>query len=90
MTSFIVAWRQEALDAAATFMDDFPGVLATFAATDALADEPRPPHSHAYGTPDRRRLKVGRYRVMYEVDPQAGTIVVMHLGRVGPEGRSRS
>jgi hypothetical protein len=33
-----------------------------------LADGPRPAGSFPYGSPDRRRLRVGRYRVMYRDD----------------------
>jgi len=44
-----------------------------------LVDEPRPAASFPYGSPDRRRLRIGRYRVMYDVT--AETVSVWHLGR---------
>jgi mRNA interferase RelE/StbE len=44
-----------------------------------LADEPRPGGSFPYGSPDRRRLRIGRYRVMYDIT--AETVSVWHLGR---------
>jgi mRNA interferase RelE/StbE len=44
-----------------------------------LADEPRPAGSFPYGSPDRRRLRIGRYRVMYDIT--ADTVSIWHLGR---------
>jgi mRNA interferase RelE/StbE len=44
-----------------------------------LADEARPAGSFPYGSPDRRRLRIGRYRVMYDIT--AETVSVWHLGR---------
>ena len=44
-----------------------------------LADEPRPAGSFPYGSPDRRRLRIGRYRVMYDITAEA--VSVWHLGR---------
>jgi mRNA interferase RelE/StbE len=44
-----------------------------------LADEPRPAGSFPYGSLDRRRLRIGRYRVMYDIT--AETVSVWHLGR---------
>jgi len=32
-----------------------------------LVDEPCPAGSFPYGSPDRRRLRIGRYRVMYDI-----------------------
>jgi mRNA interferase RelE/StbE len=42
-------------------------------------DEPRPAESFPYGSPDQRRLRIGRYRVMYDIT--AETVPVWHLGR---------
>ncbi len=33
--------------------------------------------------PDIRRLHVGRYRVLYDVNDSIVTVVVIHAGRVG-------
>ena len=44
-----------------------------------LADDLRPAGSFPYGSPDRRRLRIGRYRVMYDIT--AETVSVWHLGR---------
>jgi len=40
-------------------------------AIDRLADNPRPAGSFPYGSPDLRRLRVGRYWVLYEISPGA-------------------
>jgi mRNA interferase RelE/StbE len=36
-------------------------------AVDRLAEDPRPAGSFPYGSSDLRRLRAGRYRVLYEV-----------------------
>jgi mRNA interferase RelE/StbE len=40
------------------------------------------PGRQGYGSPDLRRLRVGRYRVFYMIDPQDAVLRVTHLGRV--------
>lgn len=52
-------------------------------AVDLLADQPRPPGTTAYGSPDLHRMHVGRYRVLYEITDATVTIVVIHIGRTG-------
>jgi mRNA interferase RelE/StbE len=44
-----------------------------------LIDDPSPAGSFRYGSPDRRRLRIGRYRVMYDIT--AESVSVWHLGR---------
>jgi len=73
------AWPAEALAVAATLIVirmlwGFP-----LSAVARLADEPRPTGSFPYGPPDRRRLRIGRYQVMYDIT--AETMSVCHLGR---------
>jgi mRNA interferase RelE/StbE len=51
-------------------------------AIDRLADDPRPTGSFPYGSPDLRRLRVGRYRVLYEITDDA--IAVRHIARGTP------
>jgi len=46
-----------------------------------LADEPRLAGSFPYGSPDRQRLRIGRYRAMYDITAEA--VSVWRLGR-GP------
>ena len=46
--------------------DDPDGLPEMFEAVARLVDDPRPAGSFPYGLPDRRRLRIGRYRVMYD------------------------
>ena len=75
-----VIWEAQAIDQAAGFLRDDPdGVREVLDAVGRLADEPGPAGSFPYGSPDRRRLRSGRYRVMYDIT--AETVSVWHLGR---------
>ena len=59
-----VTWEAQAIDQAAGFLSDDPdGVREMLDAVARLAGEPRPAGSFPYGSPDRRRLRLGRYRV---------------------------
>ena len=79
--SYEVIYEIQFLDLAAGFIrDDVHGVAALFAHIDQLAVDPRPETSFPYGSPDRRRLHAGRYRVMYLIDEKAQTIRIGHLG----------
>jgi plasmid stabilization system protein ParE len=53
--------------------------IAVLDAIERLADDPRPTGSFPYGSPDLRRLRVGRYRVLYEVTEEA--VAVRHIAR---------
>ncbi|RDG32836.1 type II toxin-antitoxin system RelE family toxin [Streptomyces corynorhini] len=80
--TYEIHWREAALKGADRFMVDDPaGLLQVFASVDLLAHEPRPDGSFAYGSPDLRRIQIGLYRVIYEIDDAVITITVMHLGR---------
>ncbi|MDH6145299.1 mRNA interferase RelE/StbE [Kitasatospora sp. GP30] len=82
--SFTIIWDEPAINAAARLLKDDPeGPRQVMDAVDLLADSPRPPGSAEYGSPDLRRMHVGRYRVMYEITEATVTIVVIHLGRIG-------
>jgi mRNA interferase RelE/StbE len=60
--SYQVNWEIQALDQTAGFLRDDPiGVAALWDTVGQLADEPRPPESFPYGSPDLRRLRAGRY-----------------------------
>ena len=75
-----VIWEAQAIDQAAGFLRDDPyGVREMPDAVARLADEPRAARSFPYGSPDRRRLRISRYRVMYDIT--AETVSVWHLGR---------
>ena len=63
-----VIWEAQAIDQAAGFLRDAPdGVREMLDAAARLADEPRPAGSFPCGSPDRRRLRSGRCRVMYDI-----------------------
>ena len=53
--------------AAGFLRDDPAGVAALWETVSRLAGEPRPPESFAYGSPDLRHLRAGRYRVFYTI-----------------------
>lgn len=73
-----VEWSAEALDQAAKYLDDRAGLADVFEATDALANDPEPVTSFAWG-PLFRRLRVGRYRVLYTFGDDL--IVIQHVDR---------
>ena len=60
-----VDYDERAIDQAAAFLDDPPGIRAVLDAIDLLVDDPRPAGSFPYGSPDLRRLRVGRYRILH-------------------------
>jgi mRNA interferase RelE/StbE len=59
--NYQVNWEIQALDQTGFLGDDPIGVAALWDAVGQLADEPRPPESFPYGSPDLRRLRAGRY-----------------------------
>jgi mRNA interferase RelE/StbE len=60
--------------------DDQEGATLIANAVAALHAEPRPPNSTALGDTEFRRLRVERYRVLYELTET--TVRVMHVGSV--------
>jgi mRNA interferase RelE/StbE len=81
--SYQVNWEIRALDLAAGFLrDDAAGVAALWESISRLADEPRPPESFAYGSPDLRRLRAGRYRVFYTIDEEERMVQIDHVARL--------
>ena len=42
----------------------------------------RPPDAFPYGSADLLRIRVSRYRILYEIDQAAQAITVLHVGRV--------
>ncbi|ALO05766.1 Plasmid stabilization system [Streptomyces venezuelae] len=66
------------------FLEDDPdGLRQLMDSGDLLADQPRPDGSAEYGSPDLRRLHLGRYRVLYEITEATVRIVVIHGGGIG-------
>ena len=67
---------ETALDQAAGFLTDDPAGLRTVLdALDQLVIDPRPDSSFPFGSPDVRRLRIGRYRVLYEITDDEVSIV---------------
>ena len=65
------------------FLSDDPiGVAALWETVSQLADEPRPPESFPYGSPDLRRLRAGRYRVFYTIDEEQRVVQIDHVARL--------
>ena len=75
-----VSFETNAVNSAAGYLADDPqGLREALAAIDQLADKPSPDGSSPFGSPDTRRLRAGRYRVLYRISPDE--ITVIHLGR---------
>ncbi len=72
-------YDERAIGQAAAFLDDPQGIREVLGTIDGLADEPRPAGSFPYGSPDLRRLRVGRYRVLYEISEEA--VAIRHIAR---------
>lgn len=82
--NLFVEWEPAALNAAARFLADDPdGLRKAMDAIDLLSCDPRPDGTFEYGSPDLRRMQAGRYRVLYDIDGNAGAVRVVHFGRVG-------
>ena len=77
--SLRVEYDERAIGQAAAFLDDPQGIRAVLDAIDRLGDDPRPAGSFPYGSPDLRRLRIGRYRVLYEITEE--TVAVRHIAR---------
>ncbi|MGH7893720.1 MAG: type II toxin-antitoxin system RelE family toxin [Candidatus Binatia bacterium] len=45
-----------------------------------LVDDPRPPGCQKLSGRDAWRIRVGDYRVLYEIDDRARTVPVVHIG----------
>ncbi len=81
--SHSVTWSEQAISAGSRFLADDPeGLAQVLDATDRLADNPRPAGAFPYGSDDLLRIRVGSYRVLYEIDPATQSITVLHMGRV--------
>ncbi|WP_328943265.1 type II toxin-antitoxin system RelE/ParE family toxin [Streptomyces sp. NBC_00250] len=82
--TYEIVWDEAAIDAATRFLKDDPdGLRQLMDAVDLLAGQPRPEGSAEYGSPNLRRMHVGRYRVLYEITENTVTVVVIHVGRLG-------
>lgn len=82
--TYSIVWDEHAIDVAARYLtDDVQGLGQLFNAIDLLAGDPRPAGATEYGPPNLRRIHVGRYRALYELNDTSETIVVIHVGRIG-------
>lgn len=82
--TYEILWADEAFAAAQAFMTDDPiGLAKVFDTVDDLTTHPRPPEAKPWGSSGFLRLRVDRYRVLYEIDDQHIRIDVIHLGRGG-------
>jgi mRNA interferase RelE/StbE len=77
--SLRIDYDERAISQAAAFLDDPDGIREVLDAIDRLAGDPRPAESFPYGSPDLRRLRVGRYRVLYEITEDV--VAVRHIAR---------
>ena len=77
--SLRVDYDERAISQASAFLDDPHGIRAVLDAIDQLAEDPCPAGSFPYRSPDLRRLRVGRYRVLYEITED--TVAVRHIAR---------
>jgi mRNA interferase RelE/StbE len=81
--SYQVNWEVQALDRTAGFLsDDLAGVRRLWESVSRLAEEPRPPESFPYGSPDLRRLRAGRYRIFYTIDEDRKLVQINHVARL--------
>ncbi len=81
--TYSIVWEAGAVDAASRFLDDPEGLRRLLDAIDTLAENPRPEIAAELGSADLRRLRVGRYRVLYEVLSATEMVTVFHIGRIG-------
>lgn len=78
--SLRIVYEEKAINQAAGFLTDDPdGLTAVLDAIDQLVLDPRPDGSFPYGSPDLRRLRVGRYRILYEINEDV--ITIGHIAR---------
>ena len=68
-----IIWSEIAQATFVRFMADQAGMMAVNRAVAALADDPAPPGAFVRGA--YRRLRVGPYRVLYELEGNLITIV---------------
>ncbi len=77
--SLRVDYDERAISQATAFLDDPEGIREVLDAIDQLPGDPRPAGSFPYGSPDLRRLRVGRSRVLYEITED--TVAIRHIAR---------
>jgi mRNA interferase RelE/StbE len=79
--TYAIIWQPEAIASYRRLRTaDSDGAKQIARAVTALAADPHPAASRALGGTNFRRLRLGHYRVLYEVTDVA--VCVMHVGRV--------
>ena len=73
-----IIWSDIAQATFVRFMADQAGMMAVNRAVEALADDPAPPGAFVLGA--YRRLRVGPYRVLYEVG--GDLIAIVRIDRI--------
>ena len=76
--SLRVDYDESAINQAAAFLEDPEGIRGPRRHRPA-GRRSRPAGSFPYGSPDLRRLRIGRYRILYEIT--ADTVVIRHIAR---------
>ncbi|MFE4675588.1 type II toxin-antitoxin system RelE/ParE family toxin [Streptomyces sp. NBC_01474] len=78
--SWTVTWEPSAVNATVRFLEERPDTLdEVFAASDMLAEDPKPAGSTPWGT-SHRRLRVGRWRLLYRIDDANRILHIEHVG----------
>ena len=75
-----IEWTPEAQQTLRRYMRDQQGMHAIHAAVRALAGDPTPPESFAWGKDGDHRLRVGPYRLMYRLGDDV--ISIGHVSRI--------
>ncbi|MFD2078114.1 mRNA interferase RelE/StbE [Actinopolymorpha cephalotaxi] len=78
--TYTLDWRENALNSLAGYLDDDrAGVREVFTVLDELTANPYPPYATKIGS--ALRLRIGRYRIVYEIEDHTVTVLVIHVGR---------
>jgi mRNA-degrading endonuclease RelE of RelBE toxin-antitoxin system len=79
--SLTVVFRETALRNLARIRGEDKDLFTrTRRAISALADQPYPPSTVAWGATGVYRLHAGDIRILYEVDDQAATVYIINVG----------
>ena len=81
--SYAVTWSERAVFAGSRYLSDDPaGLTQVLEATDLLVDDPRPNGAFPYGSMNLLRIRVERYRILYEIYPDEQLITVLNVARI--------
>ena len=69
-----IDWDEEAITAVSRFLDDPAGLAVALDAIGRLAEDPDPAEAVRWGHTPWRRLRAGRYRILYAVEGDLITI----------------